>query len=70
MESITINNDTKNLVAATVEEISSMKSDINDISILDDKLSDHNRYINNIRTNIESILTIIDRIFKFYFLII
>ncbi|NLM43589.1 MAG: pilus assembly protein PilM [Clostridiales bacterium] len=67
MESITINNDTKNLVAATVEEISSMKSDINDISILDDKLSDHNRYINNIRTNIESILTIIDRIFKFYF---
>jgi len=66
MGGITLDNDAKSLMALTNDELPPLLSDIKDVSLVDDGFSDYNRYVYVIKAIIESIITKIDRIFKFY----
>jgi len=66
MGGITLDNNTMSLIAVTGDEMLPMKSDIEDVSMVEEGFSDYNRYVNAIKTSIESIITRIDRVFKFY----
>lgn len=66
MGGITLDNNTTSLIAVTKDELLPLKSDIEDVSMVEEGFSDYNRYVNIIKTSIESIISKIDRIFKFY----
>lgn len=66
MGGITLDNNTTSLIAVTRDELVSLKSNIEDVNLIDDGFTDYNRYVNIIRTSIEGIIGRIDRIFKFY----
>ncbi|MCQ1529806.1 pilus assembly protein PilM [Lutispora saccharofermentans] len=59
-----LDNNAASLIAG--DELTLKKSEIEDVSTVEEGFSDYNRYVNIVKTSIEGIMDRIDRIFKYY----
>ena len=61
-----LDNNAASLIAVSSDELQSKKSEIEDVSMVEEGFSDYNRYVNIVKTSIEGIMDRVDRIFKYY----
>ncbi len=61
-----LDNNVISLLAVSAEEVHSRKSEIPDINEVEEEFSDNERYVNIIRTSLESIIDRVDRVLKYY----
>lgn len=61
-----LDNNAMSLIAMTDEELLTKKIEIDDVSIIEGGYSEHNRYVNIVKTTIEGIIDRIDKVIKYY----
>lgn len=61
-----MDNNVTSLIAVNSDELNLKKSEIEDVSMVEEGFSEHNRYVNIVKTSMEGIMDRIDRVFKYY----
>lgn len=61
-----LDNNAMSLIAMTDEELLTKKIEIDDVSIIEGGYSEHNRYVNIVKTTIEGIIDRIDKVVKYH----
>ena len=63
---LSLDNNAMNLLPLSTEELHAKKLEIADINNVEEEFSDKERYLNIIRTSMESIMDKVDRVIKYY----